>query len=67
MTASLKEAIVQDVSKNLNADPRIQADEIVLEEAEHGILIQASVKYVPLDITEKLRFSFDENSLLRLS
>ena len=67
LTASLKEAIVQDVSKNLNADPRIQADEIVLEEAEHGILIQASVKYVPLDITEKLRFSFDENSLLRLS
>jgi hypothetical protein len=38
-----------------------------VSEADKGIAIQATITYVPLNITEKLRFSFDENSLLRLS
>ena len=67
LTEQLKEAIVEDVTANLNADPRISTEEIMLSEAEHGIAIQATITYVPLDITEKLRFQFDENSLLRLS
>ena len=67
LTEQLKEAIVEDVTANLNADPRISTEEIMLSEAEHGIAIQATITYVPLNITEKLRFQFDENSLLRLS
>ena len=64
---ALKEAIVEDVTANLNADPRISTEEILVSEADKGIAVQATIRYVPLDITEKLRFSFDENSLLRLS
>ena len=45
----------------------ISTESIDVQEADHGIAIQASLKYVPLDITEKLQFKFDENSLLRLS
>ena len=67
LTEELKEAIVEDVTENLNAAPRISTDEIILTEADRGIAIQATIKYVPLDITEKLRFQFDENALLRLS
>ena len=66
-TAALKTAIVEDVTGNLHADPRIANEEILVNEADKGIAIQATIKYVPLDITEKLQFSFDENSLLRLS
>lgn len=66
-TEALKEAIVDDVTANLNADPRISTQEILVTEADKGIAIQATITYVPLDITEKLRFNFDENSLLRLS
>ena len=66
-TESLKDAIVEDVTANLNADPRISTDEITVTEADKGIAIQATITYVPLNITEKLRFNFDENSLLRLS
>lgn len=66
-TDTLKEAILDDVTANLNADPRISTTEIIVTEADHGIAIQATITYVPLDITEKLRFNFDENSLLRLS
>ena len=66
-TESLREAIVEDVTDNLNADSRISAEEILVTEADHGIAIQATLRYVPLDITEKLAFQFDENSLIRLS
>ena len=66
-TEALKEAIVDDVTANLNADPRISTQEILVTEADKGIAIQATITYVPLDITEKLRFNFDEKSLLRLS
>ena len=66
-TESLREAIVEDVTDNLNADSRIFAEEILVTEADHGIAIQATLRYVPLDITEKLAFQFDENSLIRLS
>ena len=66
-TETLKEAILDDITANLNADPRISTTDIIVTEADHGIAIQATITYVPLDITEKLRFNFDENSLLRLS
>ena len=66
-TEQLKEAIVEDVTANLNADPRISTQEILVSEADKGIAIQATITYVPLNIIEKLSFNFDENSLLRLS
>jgi len=66
-TEQLKDAIVEDITANLNADPRIATEEIFVTEADKGIAIQATITYVPLNITEKLRFNFDENSLLRLS
>ena len=67
LTPVLKEQILQDITDNLNADPRIATEEIVLQEADKGIAIECSIRYVPLDITERLRFDFDENALLRLS
>ena len=66
-TEELKDALVADITANLNADPRISTNEILDNEADKGIAIQATITYVPLNITEKLRFNFDENSLLRLS
>jgi phage baseplate assembly protein W len=66
-TEVLKDAVLEDITENLNADPRISTNEIVVSEADHGLSIQATLTYVPLNITEKLQFSFDENALLRLS
>ena len=66
-TETLKDAIIEDITENLNADPRIATEDILVQEVDHGIAIQATITFVPLDITEKLEFKFDENSLLRLS
>ena len=67
LTEALKQAIADDIAKNLNADPRLSTQDIIVSESEHGISVQATITYVPYNITEKLTFSFDENSLLRLS
>ena len=66
-TASLKDQITEDITANLNADPRLATEEIQVMEVDHGIAIQATIRYIPLDITEKLQFKFDQNSLERLS
>ena len=66
-TEVLKDQITEDITANLNADPRLATEEIIVQEEGHGISIQATIRYLPLDITEKLIFKFDENSLLRLS
>jgi phage baseplate assembly protein W len=66
-TEALKQAILDDVTQNLNADPRLKTTDIVVSQAEHGLQIEATLNYVPYNITEKLVFSFDEDSVLRLS
>ena len=48
-TEALKDAITEDITANLNADPRIGTEEITVVEADHGIAIQATLKYIPLD------------------
>ena len=53
LTEDLKEAIAQDITENLNADPRLSTEDILVTEADHGIAIQANIKYVPYNITEK--------------
>ena len=67
LTESLKQAILDDITQNLNADPRLNTTDVIVSEADHGISIQASITYVPYNITEKLTFSFDQDSTLRLS
>ena len=66
-TEALKESIIEDITNNLNADPRLSTQDIRVTEADHGIAIQATITYIPLNITETMRFDFDENALLRLS
>ena len=67
LTQTLKDAILEDLTKNFNADERLTASDIQVTEADRGIRVQASITYRPLDITEKLAFNFDESQLSRLS
>ena len=67
LTEALRQSILDDITANVNADPRISADNIVVSQSDHGISVQVDLTYVPYNITEKLAFGFDENSTLRLS
>jgi len=67
LTEDLRQAIADDITRNLNADPRINTEEILVSEEDHGISIQATISYLPYNITEKLQLDFDQNSTIRLS
>jgi phage baseplate assembly protein W len=67
LTEDLRQAIADDITRNLNADPRINTEEIIVSEEDHGISIQATISYLPYNITEKLQLDFDQNSTIRLS
>ena len=67
LTEALRQAIADDITANLNADPRLSTKEINISEYEHGIAVECSLTYLPYDITEKIIFKFDENSSVSLS
>tara|TARA_Y100000389_G_C17343702_1_gene454718 strand:- start:227 stop:670 length:444 start_codon:yes stop_codon:yes gene_type:complete len=65
LTDSLKEAITQNVNDIINFDPRVQAEEIVVDSFESGIQVYTTLTYLDYNITEQLRFTFDkENGLI---
>lgn len=64
-TPDVKDAIVDNVTEIVNFDKRLSVNSIVVESYEQGINVECSVTYLPYDISEALRFQFDQkNGLL---
>ena len=65
MTSGLQNAILQNVTEIINYDPRVQANDIVVETYESGIQIYAELTYIDYNISEQLTLRFDQkNGLL---
>ena len=65
LTEDVKEIILDDVTAIINYDPRVQVSNIVVSEYETGIQIECELTYLPYNISESLRYRFDqENSIL---
>mgnify|MGYP001158507810 CR=1 FL=1 len=62
MTESLKEAITNNVTEIINNDPRVNATRIVVDQYESGIQIECELQYLPYNISEQLRFQFDQSA-----
>jgi phage baseplate assembly protein W len=62
LTDSLKDAIVKNVSKIINYDPRVNVDNITVDSYESGIQIECTLTYLPYNISESMRLRFDENA-----
>ena len=64
-TSDVQDAIVEDVTKIVNYDPRLSVDEIIVDTYEKGITVECTVVFLPYNISEQLRFTFDQaNGLL---
>jgi phage baseplate assembly protein W len=61
-TEDVKEAIIQNVTDIVNYDPRVGVNSITIDTYESGILIDCEVTYVPYNISEALRFRFDQKA-----
>jgi phage baseplate assembly protein W len=62
LTDTLKEAIAKNVTDIVNYDPRTRASDIIVDSFEHGIQIECNLTYLPYNISEQLRFKFDERN-----
>jgi phage baseplate assembly protein W len=64
-TAQVQDAIVENVTTIVNYDPRVSVDSVVVDTYEQGISVECQIVYLPYNISEQLRFRFDqENGLL---
>ena len=62
LTEDMKEVIAKNVTTVVNSDPRIVVSSIVIDSYESGIIIDVDLMYLPYNISEKLRLTFDEES-----
>jgi phage baseplate assembly protein W len=62
LTDTVKNAIVENVSRIVNYDPRVQVNQITVDSYESGIQIECELAYLPYSIVEKMQLKFDENA-----
>jgi phage baseplate assembly protein W len=62
LTEPIKDAIVNNVSKIVNYDPRVNVNNVVVDQYESGIQVECNLVYLPYNISETLRMRFDENA-----
>ena len=62
LTDQLRDAVVNNVSKIINYDPRVNVDQISVDSYESGIQVECTLTYLPYNISETMRMKFDENA-----
>lgn len=62
LTDELKDAIVEDVSRIINYDPRLINNSVLVTESRHGILIEARLSFKDTNQSMTLRMQFDRDS-----
>lgn len=62
LTENLREAIARNVTDIINYDPRVQVNSVVVDQYESGIQINCELIYLSYNISESMRFSFDQDN-----
>lgn len=62
LTEQVKGLIVQNVTKIVNYDPRVIANNVIVTSYESGIQIDCTLTYLQYNISEKLKLQFDQSN-----
>lgn len=62
LTADVQSVIIEDVKRIVSYDPRLQVDNVIINEFEHGLQIQIDLTFLPGNYSEKLRLDFNSTS-----
>jgi phage baseplate assembly protein W len=62
LTDEIVSEIEDDVKSIIGYDPRLEAESILLEQYESGLLLEVQVKYIPDQILGSLLFDFNSTS-----
>ena len=61
-TGDMKNAIIDNVSNIVNYDPRVKVNNIKVDQYESGLQIEVSLVYLPYNISENMKLTFDQNN-----
>ena len=59
LTEETKAAVVSEVNDVINADPRVRAESVTIDEYESGIRVEIQLRYVVSNQVENLAVRFD--------
>jgi phage baseplate assembly protein W len=62
LTEEIKDLIVEDITAIINYDPRVTVQDVLVSEYETGIQIECELTYLPYNISERLRYRFDQDN-----
>jgi phage baseplate assembly protein W len=62
LTENLKNLIIKNVESIVNYDPRVKVNNISVTAYESGIQIECDLIYLPYNISDAMRFKFDQNN-----
>jgi phage baseplate assembly protein W len=62
LTDQVRSLIINNVETIINFDPRVRSDQIIVTQYETGIQIECTLTYLPYNISEALRFKFDQDN-----
>ena len=60
LTEETKAAVVSEVNDVINADPRVRAESVTIDEYESGIRIEMQLRYVVSNQVDNLAVRFDK-------
>lgn len=61
LTEQTKQIIVQEVNDVIDNDPRVVPENVLIDEYEHGILVEMTLRYQISDQVETLKIQFDRS------
>ena len=62
LTPALKDAVTQNITRIVNTDPRVKVKSVIVDQFESGIQVEIELEYLPYNISEKMKLTFDENN-----
>lgn len=60
LTATSKQAIIDDVKAVVSYDPRINVTNVTIVEYDQGIQIELDLEYINSDFTDQIKLQFDQ-------
>jgi phage baseplate assembly protein W len=60
LTATSKQAIIDDVKAVVSYDPRINVTDVTIVEYDQGIQIELDLEYINSDFTDQIKLQFDQ-------
>ena len=64
LTPQLIQLITQNVNQIVNFDPRVKASDVIITPYETGLRIECVLTYLPYNISESMKLTFDQSNTL---